>query len=111
MAKMTKLERAKIFMPFDALKGFREALKAKENIIVYKKEFCEDYLEDLDNKLKTASLGQIVKVEYFINNKYVALTGALTKIDYQNKEIQIIKTKICANDIISFELIRSDLTI
>ncbi len=29
-AKMTREERAKQFMPFDALKGFREALVEKE---------------------------------------------------------------------------------
>lgn len=111
MAKMTKLERAKIFMPFDALKCFREALKAKEEKIITKKEFNEDYLEELDNKLKMAHLGQIIKIVYYQNNTYLELSGVLTKIDYINKEIRIIKKIIKAKDIITFEIISSALKI
>ena len=37
MKNNTKLERAKIFLPFDALKGFQEALREKEKILVDKK--------------------------------------------------------------------------
>jgi hypothetical protein len=35
--KSSKLERAKIFLPFDALKGFQEALREKEKVLVPKK--------------------------------------------------------------------------
>lgn len=102
---MTKLERAKIFMPFDALKGFRAALKAKEQIKVCKKEFAEDYLEELDQKLKSAQIGQMVKVVYYQANNYYELVGILTKIDYQNKLIKIVKKEIRALDIIIFDII------
>ena len=37
MEKMNLYDRAKIFLPFDALKGFREALKKQEKIKVDKK--------------------------------------------------------------------------
>lgn len=39
---MDRVLRAKIFAPFDALKGFREALRAKERVIVPKRELAED---------------------------------------------------------------------
>ena len=35
---MDRANRAKQFMPFDALKGFREALAEKERVTVPKKE-------------------------------------------------------------------------
>ena len=36
--RMDRADRAKQFMPFDALKGFREALKEKEKVTVPKIE-------------------------------------------------------------------------
>lgn len=36
--KMDRAERAKQFMPFAALKGYEEALRAKENEMLYKAE-------------------------------------------------------------------------
>lgn len=46
--KMSKEERAKQFMPFDALKGFREVLKAKE----------EEHQDNVENGLKKKSNGR-----------------------------------------------------
>ena len=46
--KMTNKERAKIFMPFDALKGFREMLQNQEIIKVEKKELSEDKIKEID---------------------------------------------------------------
>ena len=39
--RMERSNRAKQFMPFDALKGFREALEEKERILVPKRELSE----------------------------------------------------------------------
>ena len=41
-AKMDIETRAKQFMPFDALKGYKEAIKEKQKVIVEKKELSED---------------------------------------------------------------------
>ena len=37
-AKMSREDRAKQFMPFAALRGYEDALRAKERIVVDKKE-------------------------------------------------------------------------
>ena len=44
--------RAKQFMPFDALKGYKEAIKEKQKIVVRKKELSDDELELLSIKIK-----------------------------------------------------------
>lgn len=46
-AKMSREERAKQFMPFAALKGYPDALRKKEKIVVPKMELSEDYEEEL----------------------------------------------------------------
>ena len=47
VSKMNREERAKQFMPFAALKGYPEALRKKEKVVVPKKELSEEYQEEL----------------------------------------------------------------
>ena len=44
--------RAKQFMPFAAVKGYEEALRAKEKITVEKIEYSEEEKEELDFELQ-----------------------------------------------------------
>lgn len=62
--KMDRGNRAKQFMPFDALKGLREALAEKERIIVPKKELSEDQKAELDFKMRQIGKGNMVMVEF-----------------------------------------------
>ena len=62
MAYREKVSRAKQFMPFDALKGLREALAAKEHIVVPKIELSEEMLEDLDRKFSLLLPGMMVTI-------------------------------------------------
>ena len=48
-------ERAKIFMPFDALKGFKEALKEKEKAIQKATDSAANSLQVFSDKLMLAS--------------------------------------------------------
>lgn len=52
-SKMSREDRAKQFMPFAALKGYEEALRAKEKIVVPKVELSEDIKEVPDRKLQS----------------------------------------------------------
>ena len=51
--KMSREERAKQFMPFAALKGYEEALKEKEKIVVPRRELSEETKEQLDRRIDT----------------------------------------------------------
>ena len=62
-------------MPFDALKGFKEAIKEKERIVVEKKEMTEDLYEELNLEFKKIKKGSIVKVIYYSKNEYIEYTG------------------------------------
>ena len=44
-------KRAKIFSPFDALKGFKEAISSKDVIYEYRKTLSDEELRILDQKL------------------------------------------------------------
>lgn len=84
---MTRASRAKQFLPFDALSGFKEALKEKEIKKEAKIELSEDSLQELENKLNELEKGSIIKLTYYKNNRYIETIGIITKIDYLRKKI------------------------
>lgn len=96
---MYRRNRAKQFMPFDALKGFREAVTEKERIIVPKRDLSEEQKEELDWKLRQIWRNDIITVEYFQNREYVQVTGMVTRIDYTSRTLDIVNTKIAFADI------------
>lgn len=107
MEKMTNKERAKIFMPFDALKGFRQALRQEEMIKVEKKEVSEDKAEIIDQTLMKLKKGMLVKIVYYDSTKmqYLLLTGVLTDISDIYKTLTIVKQKINISDIYEIEIL------
>ena len=52
-------------MPFDALKGFKEAIHEKERILVEKKELTEDDYNKLNLAFSNIKKGSMVKVVYY----------------------------------------------
>lgn len=87
-APMPRAKRAKVFQPFDALVGLREAIAAKERITEPKRELTEDSIAEINQTLTELQKGQIVTVVYYgdYEQNYLQLTGPVTKIDpYWNR--------------------------
>lgn len=99
----TRAQRAQIFQSFDALKGFRELLKEQEKVIVQRKTLSEDDLEELDRKVHQIQIGMIITVIYFSNGQYIQLTGRVSKLNFNTKTIQIVKTKLNIKSIVDIE--------
>ena len=106
MAYREKVSRAKLFMPFDALKGFREALAAKEHIVVPKIELSEEMLEELDSKFKELQPGMMVSIVHYEKDEYIKTTGMIAKISISSRLIQVVNIKIDFDYICSIELLR-----
>ena len=98
--KMPVSDRAKQFMPFSALKGLDEALRAKEKIVVPKVELSPEMAEELDYKMHLLEKGKMVTVIYFSNGEYVKVTGLVARIDEMSRVIQIVNTKVRFDDIL-----------
>lgn len=96
---MERAERAKQFMPFAALKGYEEALREKEKIIVPKVELSEYSKEILDWKLQNIKKNDIITVVYFCNDEYLKITGMVSRLDITARVIKIVNTKIAFDDI------------
>lgn len=103
--KMSREDRAKQFMPFAALKGYPDALRKKEKIVVEKQELSDEYKEELDFKLRQIQKNDMVKVIYYCKYEYLQVTGKVSRIDETAKVLKIVNTKINFDDLyeIKFE--------
>lgn len=105
MAMKPKIaDRAKQFIPFDALKGFRMALRAQEKVTVARKELSEDQKSDLDYQLQQLNRAQLITVTYYDGHQDVRLTGMVSQIDSLRQQLTIVKTVIAFEDLIQLEI-------
>lgn len=98
-SKMDRADRAKQFMPFDALRGLREALAEKERIIAPRADLSDDARETLDYKLSQVERNKIITVIYYDNGEYLKLTGMVSRLDMTAGILKIVNTKIQFKDI------------
>lgn len=99
--RMTPADRAKQFMPFAALKGYEEALRRKEKIIVEKAELSEEMKDELDRQFKQINRNDIITVVYYAEEEYLQITGMVARIDIDARYLKVVNTKIPFENIYS----------
>ena len=92
-------DRAKQFMPFDALRGFREALREKERVIVPHMELTQDAIDEINRRLCAIRRNDIVSVVYFYRDESLRITGMVSKVDPAGQALTVVKTRIPFCDI------------
>ena len=98
-------DRARQFLPFDALKGFKDLIKEVERVKVNKKELTEENIEKLSKTILSLEKGMMVRVIYFEQDEYLKLEGIVSKIDIANRFIVIVKKRISLDDIFEIEVV------
>ena len=108
-AKMSRLDRAKQFSPFAALKGYETALRVKEKVLVPRIELSEEAQIELDRKLHMVAKGDMLTVVYFHHfassdaGEYLQITGRVSMLQPERRILQIVNTTISINDIRSLK--------
>lgn len=100
---MSPADRAKQFMPFAALKGYEEALRKREKIVVAKPHLSEEMKAELDRKMQQIERNDIVTVVYFKDDEYLEITGMVTRLDIDTRVLKVVNTKIPFQDIYKLE--------
>lgn len=123
---MDVVRRAKIFAPFDALRGFSEAIASKTVLYEEKKVLTEGEKADLDEKIRilhrltaNSRLARENRVcvtitryvpcsdpendAYGRQGKYESVTGIVQKVDPVNKKLLLDREAVRAEDIIEIE--------
>lgn len=115
--RMMVNERAKIFAPFAALKGYEEAIAAKQKVIVPRIELSEESKEYLDlqlgkiERMLAAGRHPIITVVYYQKDKtsnedggeYIQFTGLVAKFEQTSRILQIVEKRLCLADIYDIE--------
>lgn len=91
--------RAKIFMPFDALGGLKEAIKREED--KHENKYIDE--DDIDKVLSKFRIGDMAEISYFYNFEYITFIGQIKYINKINKIITISNSKINFDDIVSIK--------
>ncbi len=103
---VNNLERAKQFLPFDAVKGLQEALREKEIEHEERIDLAEEALENLEEEFNKIEIGRKVKIKYYKDGKYVVVEGNVSKINNLKKKLEVdFESKINYSDIAKIEVI------
>ena len=92
--------RCHLFLPMDALKGYKEALREKEIVKEPRKTLLEDEEIILSNKILSLKEDIFVLIKYYDIYNYQLIKGKITKINYTYKYLYISDKKINFSDII-----------
>lgn len=98
---MTTRERAKIFMPFDAMKGLQEALRAKEEkrSRVDRRILSDEEAAALNAALNKLLKGDAVRITYYRSFRDAVKEGRVDTIDYVYRFVVVNNEKIFFDDI------------
>ena len=99
----SKEERARQFLPFNALTGYYQMILEKQRVSEPKKELSEDEAAALSDKLKSLRRNDLVTVTFYDKDAYITKTGMITNIDFTFQTLTVVKTKIAFQDILDVE--------
>jgi len=106
---MNRQDRAKQFLPFDAMKGLQEALEREEERLSREErtELGEEDAEVLSRLLSRLARGVYVDMEWYLGGHYVRRRGKVTEIDFIMRVLSLEGEKIYFDDIRRLEIISS----
>ena len=76
---------------FDALKGLKEAIEAKERPVTPRRELTPERVQELSNQLLQLQKGQVITLVYYCayEQQYLQVTGRVERVDRYWKRIEI----------------------
>lgn len=103
---MTREQRAKQFMPFDAMKGLKEALAVREErrSREEKRELPEDMISEISSVLAKIERGMLVTVNHYHAYHEVISKGAVDRIDKVYQYLIVGTEKIFFDDIYDIKI-------
>ena len=89
--RMSVSNRAKIFSPFAALRGYEEeiAIEGREHTKSQRIELPDERKERIGAKLMQLQKGESITVRYFTDGYYEYLTGKVESVDGIYKELKL----------------------
>ena len=105
--RMSTAERARIFVPFDPLKGYQEALREKEREAEASRHFSlsEDHAAQLDARLRELDTGSLVRIVFWREGHYGELRGKIDACSAREATLTVAGQSVAFSDIRDLEVI------
>lgn len=98
-------DRARQFMPFAALKGYYDMVRARERVAEPRHELTEEEAVALSEQVARLRKGDMARIVYYRDDAYVPVTGVVTQVETTLRELTVVKTKVPFDDIRSIEVL------
>lgn len=98
---LTRLERAKLFAPFDAMKGLKEALRDREerHARVARHEISDEQAEENSRAILRLERGMEIEVYCHLSFHDVVKRGVVTDLDLALRKLKLNGKNILFDDI------------
>ncbi len=97
-------QRAKIFTPFAALKGFEKLIALEEERMEEMPELSQDQYDRLNETVRMLCVDDLLTLRYYENGHIRTLTGRLKKLDRQRRFLIVDEKKIAFEDLMEMEV-------
>lgn len=103
---MSNVDRAKQFLPFDALKGLREELEMREEKMsrVPRHNLSEEQMEELSCIIAHLRKGSQITMTFYRTGHYYELNGTVADVNIIYRYILVGEEKIFFDDIYSLTI-------
>ena len=99
------VDRAAQFMPFAALTGYYDLVRACERVSEPRREPGEDEAARISAELARVRRGQLVRVTHYADGAYVTQEGMVARVDEAARELTVVRTRIRFDDVWSVEVL------
>ena len=107
---MASKDRAKIFSSFNPLSTLERALRSKEREKGEKLELDESMIDEILRQISKIKVADEVRVSYHDGFTYVKTSGLVSDVNFKDKILMVVKTKIKFEDINEVEIVRKRVT-
>ncbi|MBE9851558.1 YolD-like family protein [Campylobacter concisus] len=99
-------DRAKIFSSFNPLSTLERALRQKEREKCEKLELDESKVDEILKTVSELKIADEVRVIYHDGFTYIKTSGLVSDVNFKDKILMIVKTKIKFEDINRIEIVK-----
>jgi len=97
--------RAKIFIPFEPLKGFREALAERERaaLATERQVLSQDQRVRMSQTLAALGPGDLVRVSHYLGDHYEVTVGQVSRVLLAQKVLVVGEAQIAFDDLLELD--------
>ena len=102
---VSKIDRAKQFLPFSALSPLEQALREKEKEYINKFDISNDMIYEISKVVESISKDTCVNIKYYYSGQYLQISGKVNSIDSFKKSLIVDNYRINFDDILEIDIL------